>query len=141
MGLLDNYTGIGMSPRPKWMHQRIISRALVLMYDELEQQGLVCLPEATVTDNWDDLAPDLVIFDSGCNPVSIIEISTHREYRKIIQKCYDLIVRFPKAEYFVYDYEGQVLYKLDFDTNTWIPSTDELLYSDFLSNPVINYLL
>lgn len=24
MGLLDNYTGIGMSPRPKWQHQRLM---------------------------------------------------------------------------------------------------------------------
>ena len=138
MGLLDNYTGIGMSPRPKWQHQNVIRRAIYTTSDELEAQGLIMLSEATVTDDWDDLAPDLVIFNQQYFPLSIIEITTHRELRQIIRKCDELIARFPESEYFVYDYENLVLYKLEGDE--WISSAHADLYSDYLSLPMMNYL-
>lgn len=35
MGLLDNYTGIGMSPRPQWQHQFVILDLLVNVASEL----------------------------------------------------------------------------------------------------------
>ena len=138
MGLLDNYTGVGMSPRPKWQHQNVISRAIYTASGELDKQGLIMLSEATVTDDWDDLAPDLVIFDEQYCPLSIIEITTHRELHRIIDKCNELIPRFPESEYFVYDYEKDVLYKLEADE--WISSAQEEIYSDYLSQPLMNYL-
>ena len=141
MGLLDNYTGIGMSPRPKWQHQNIIRRAQRRAYDELEEQGLIMLSEATVTDDWDDLAPDLVIFDVRYRPLSIIEITTHKECKKIICKCDELIVRFPEAEYFVYDYEANVLYGYDNTTDMWISSDEIEINSRYLSRPMMDYFL
>ena len=141
MGLLDNYTGIGMSPRPKWQHQRIINRALHRAYDELNTQDLVMLPEATVTDDWDDLAPDLVIFDPNNIPVTIIEITTHKELRKILNKFDELIDRFPNAECFTFDYENEILYKFNPATDEWIPSTLAELYSAYLSLPLLDYLI
>ena len=141
MGLLDNYTGIGMSPRPKWQHQNVIRRAICKSYDELESQSLFMLSEATVTDDWDDLAPDLVIFDNRYDPLSIIEITTHKELRKIITKCYELINRFPAAEYFVYDYEKTILYKFNLETEEWNSSSIDVLYSDYLTSPLLDYLL
>ena len=140
MGLLDNYTGIGMSPRPKWQHQRVMSSLLRNMYAELQLQGFEPLTEATVTDDWDDLAPDIVIFDKNQNPLSIIEITTHKECRLIIRKCHELIVRFPETEYFVYDYESDVLYLYDASTQEWITSEDYEIGSRYLSRPLLEYL-
>lgn len=139
MGLLDNYTGIGMSPRPKWRHQITMSRANRLMYDELAKQDMILATEATVTDDWDDLAPDIVAFDSAFVPQLIIEITTHRELRQIIRKCYELIARFPDAEYFVYDYEEDVLYMYDGEHDKWLSSDEYELCSAYLSRPMIMY--
>ena len=141
MGLLDNYTGIGMSPRPKWQHQHVIRHAQRRAYDELEEQGLVMLSEATVTDNWDDLAPDLVIFDDYYQPLSIIEITTSIECPKIIRKCGELIVRFPRAEYFVYDYERNKLYGYDALSDEWLTNDEYEIRSRYLSRPLLEYLL
>ena len=140
MGLLDNYTGIGMSPRPKWQHQNIIRRAIIRTYEELEEQGLLMQSESTVTDDWDDLAPDLVIFDSRYRPLSIIEITTHKECRKIIRKCHELIVRFPEAEYFVYDYERGMLYAYNAPADEWVSAEDYVITSRYLSRPLVEYL-
>lgn len=140
MGLLDNYTGIGMSPRPKWGHQGVIRHALYRTYDELEEHGLIMLSEATVTNNWDDLAPDLVIFDSRNEPLSIIEITTNKECAAIFKKCDDLIPRFPDAEYFVYNYERNVLYEFDADTQEWFSSEEYEIMSQYLQEPLLAYL-
>ena len=140
MGLLDNYTGIGMSPRPKWQHQRVMDSILHYSFNELKEQGLFLLTEATVTDDWDDLAPDLVIFNENYNPLSIIEITTHNELRKIIRKCYELIDRFPDSEYFVYDYEKKVLFMYENEHDRWLSSVDYELYSKYLTKPIMNYI-
>ena len=141
MGLLDDYTsGIG-SPRPKWQHQNVIRRALVRTYDELAEQGLCMLSEATVTNDWDDLAPDLVIFNKRNEPLTIIEITTHKECRAIIRKCHELIARFPNAEYFVFDYEKSILYAFDHSDGEWVTSMEYEISSRFLELPLIEYLL
>ena len=139
MGLLDNYSGIGMSPRPRWQHQKTIANAIEFMQPELRRNELMVYPEATVTDDWDDLAPDLVVFDKQYLPVMIVEITTHRELRAIMRKCGELMARFPKAEYFVYDYERKILYRYAPEQQRWLSSEQYELYSAFLSQPVINY--
>ena len=140
MGLLDNYTGIGMSPRPKWQHQNVMRRAIHRTYEELEAQDLIMQSESTVTDDWNDLAPDLVIFDACYLPLSIIEITTHKDCKKIIRKCHELIVRFPDAEFFVYDYEEDVLYGYNGPTSEWVTEDEYELKSQYLSQPLRNYL-
>lgn len=140
MGLLDNYTGIGMSPRPKWRHQNVIRRAMHRAYNELEEQGLLMLSEATVTNDWNDLAPDLVIFNEEYEPLSIIEITTHKECKAIIKKCYDLIERFPETEYFVYDYETEIVYAYDATTDEWVNSNAYEIVSQYLRMPLSDYL-
>lgn len=74
MGLLDDYSGIG-SPRPIWQHQIVMSNLHGNAAAELKRKGLLLLTEATVTDDWDDKAPDLVIFDKNMYPLTIIEIT------------------------------------------------------------------
>lgn len=139
MGLLDNYTGVGMSPRPKWKHQNVISRLIVKSYKELNLRHLLMLPEATVTDDWNDMAPDLVIFDNVFHPLSIIEITRTEQLDAIIDKCEELMERFPDAEYFVYDYEEMVLCQYDAESNHWLWSEEDTLYSQYLSKPLIEY--
>lgn len=140
MGLLDNYTGVGMSPRPKWRHQNIMSNLHIDAGLELRKKGLRFLTESTVTNDWNDLAPDLVIFDRNEEPLSMIEITTHKELNDIIDKCYVLIERFPEAEYFVYDYEAQVLYQYIYEDDTWISSEEAEIKSQYLDRPLIDYL-
>lgn len=140
MGLLDNYTGVGMSPRPKWRHQQVMSHLHARVFNELMPKGFEPLSEATVTDNWNDLAPDIVIFDEDHNPLVIFEITTHKECLPIIKKCYELIVRFPKSEYFVYDYEAEILYAYDSRNDLWRNSEEEELYSRYLNRPILDYL-
>lgn len=140
MGLLDNYTGVGLSPRPKWRHQNIMSNLHIDAGLELRKKGLRFLTESTVTNDWNDLAPDLVIFDRNEEPLSMIEITTHKELNDIIDKCYVLIERFPEAEYFVYDYEAQVLYQYIYEDDTWISSEEAEIKSQYLDRPLIDYL-
>ena len=141
MGLLDDYSGTIGSPRPSWQHQLVIMRILHNMYDEVEGQGFIIMTEATVTDDWDDLAPDLIVFDEHYNPQMIIEITTHKELRAIMRKCKELIVRFLVAEYFVYDYERNILHRFAPELNKWLSSDEYELFSVFLSEPVINYIV
>jgi len=140
MGLLDNYSGIGMCPRPKWQHQGVIAHFLKSAEPEIYMQELILLSEATVTDDWDDLAPDLVIFSPAMEPLSIIEITTHHQCGDIIRKCGELIERFPEAEYFVYDYEQAMLYQYDIEEDEWVDSNSERLFSRYLNRPMIKYL-
>lgn len=141
MGLLDDYSGIGMSPRPRWEHQEILMKCIRHAYDELAEQGLRIVPEATVTNDWNDKAPDLVIFDSDHYPLSIIEITTHKDYPEIIEKCEELMERFPESEYFVYDYERLTLYVYDGIEDSWISSKDYEILSRYLGRPLLNYLI
>ena len=139
MGLLDNYSGIGMSPRPKWQHQIAMSNFMTNASREIRREGLLLLTEATVTDDWDDLAPDLVIFDELFNPLTIIEITRFGQVDAIINKCAELMERFPESEYFVYDYENKILYMFDVQADRWQLSDDFELCSSYLSRPAIEY--
>ena len=140
MGLLDNYTGVGMSPRPKWQHQILKDSFILNAGPEIRRNGLLLLGEVTVTDDWNDLAPDLVIFDKNFEPLSIFEITTSKECKAIIRKCHELIQRFPDAEYFVYDYEEDILYRYVAEENVWITSEEEEISSQYLSRPLMDYL-
>ena len=141
MGLLDNYSGIGMSPRPRWQHQRVMLRMANRSYNELARKRLEVLTEPTVTDDWDDKAPDLVIFDKNMQPLSIIEITRSYQLNEIIDKCEELMERFPLSEYFVYDYEEEVLYQYDAETDQWLSSEDYVIRSRYLNKPMLNYIL
>ena len=140
MGLLDDYTnGVG-SPRPKWQHQRTMSRLLGNSYYELQRKGLEVLTEATVTNDWNDKAPDLVIFDNLFRPLLIFEITRSEQLDAIIDKCEELMERFPQSEYFVYDYENEVLYMYDVEYDQWLSSEEYKLCSKYLNKPIMNYI-
>lgn len=139
MGLLDDYSnGVG-SPRPAYQHQFVMAKALRRMIDEIEDQGLYLATEITVTQDLNDLAPDIVIFDKDYIFLSAFEIIKHRELKAIMRKCCELIGRFPLAEYFVYDYEQHIVYMYDAECDKWVSSLDYDLCSTFLEKPVIEY--
>ena len=140
MGLLDDYSGAIGSPRPRKQHQRVMSMMLVKSYFELKRKGLEILTEQTVTEDCNDLAPDLVIFNKYDLPVSIIEITRTYQLDAIMDKCEELMERFPDAEYFVYDYENEVLYQYDFESDEWVSSEEYKLRSQYLNKPMLNYI-
>ena len=148
MGLLYDYSkgepfhpnGIGMA-RPKHAHQDVLLTAAMNMAIELKSKGYKILPESTVTTDWDDLAPDLVIFDKSMHPLCMIEIVTHRQVHADIEKCNELMSRFPNAQYFVYDYEKKVLYMYAHESEEWVSSEDYELYFRYLSQPMISYFI
>ena len=130
--------GIGMA-RPQYGHQRVMSWAHLRIGSELMPQNYEVLTEATVTDDWDDVVPDLTIFTKNMEPLCIIEIVTHSQVRADMVKCCELMERFPNAEYFVYDYEHKVLYLYIPEEDDWFSSVDTILYSRYLSEPMIEY--
>ena len=140
MGLLDDYSGAIGSPRPRKQHQRVMSRMLINSYFELNRKGFEILTEQTVTDDCNDLAPDLVIFNKYEIPVSIIEITRTYQLRAIMDKCEELMERFPDSEYFVYDYENEVLYQYVADIDEWVSSGEYKLRSQYLNKPMLNYI-
>lgn len=68
--------------QPIWLHNYVMTRWAAKMYSEIDAQGLLLQAVSTVTDNWNDLAPDLVIFDKNHNLLMAMEITSHRELRK-----------------------------------------------------------
>lgn len=140
MGLLDNYTGIGMSPRPKFLHQDYMAHTLHFMYDEVFANGMIVRTESTVTDDLDDKAPDVIIYNRNNVPLMFLEITTHRECRKIMRKCEKLQTRFPACECFVFDYEMRELFLLDMAQRCWQSQADADLYSAYLTHPLMHYI-
>ena len=140
MGLLDDYSGAIGSPRPRWQHQIVMSKLHGESYKELTRKGLLILTEPTITNDWDDKAPDLVIFNKDMQPLTIIEITRSYQLDDIIEKCEELMERFPDAEYFVYDYERDILYRFAPEYNKWLSSEEYELFSAYLSESVINYI-
>mgnify|MGYP006988880988 CR=1 FL=1 len=52
----------------------------------------------------------------------------------------ELIVRFPDAEYFVYDYEKGILFGYDVNADEWISSEGCEINSRYLCRPLTDYL-
>ena len=130
--------GIGMA-RPKHGHQYVINLLIGRTFLEMNEQNLTMFPEATITNDWDDVVPDLTVFTENMEPLCIIEIVTHSQVRADMVKCCELMERFPNAEYFVYDYEHKVLYQYIPEEDDWFSSIDNILYSRYLSEPMIEY--
>lgn len=139
MGLMDNYTGIGMSPRPQWQHQFLLGDLLVNLKNELPRRRFAVATEVTLTNDWNDKAPDLVVFDKRIEwPVLMVEITTHRELKRIQRKCEKLMPRFPAMECWVFDYEAGLLLLFDMNGRRWLLD-DGTAVSKFLKRPMIDY--
>ena len=131
--------GIG-SPQPHWSHNYIVAKMTARMFQEAEDNGFILMPVSTVTDNWNDLTPDLILFTQDHAPLLIMEITTHRELRKNMRKCMTIYARFPQSEYFIFDYEKENLYEYYAQTKEWLTSLDNELSSAYFDKPLLNYL-
>ena len=136
-----NCQKVGMSPRPRWPHQDIIMTALSKIYADLDPEQYVVRIDSSITDNWNDVAPDIVVFNSVNYPLMVMEVASHRDLKRNQNKCTALLERFPDAEFYVYDYEREVLYMLEADENSWVSSNECELCSVYLYEPVESYFM
>lgn len=138
MGLLDNYSGIGFCARPTKSHQQAM-RNFIRNCVELDQQGLDPYTEFTVTNDLNDLVPDIIAFDDNDYPRLMIEITNRRQRWQIMNKFRTLIERFPQAECWTFNYENNELFFYDSETESWLSSNEYELYSQYLSREMIEY--
>lgn len=132
MGLLDNYTGIGMAPRPAFQHQLAMQKLLVYLVNNTDDEEFICLSEAALDERTKgEIAPDIVIFEAETlQPVVIIEICKTNDIAKITIKISEVLKQYQTIiEAFIYDYE-----KKNF-VNITNPKDDDFCHTtgDYLS--------
>ena len=134
-----NVKAIG-SPRAWDLHQKIILKTIVNMMPEVEQNpSWDILPEALVTENPNDNYPDIIIKDERKRLVFSMEI-TRRDYIwRDRQKCLQLQQRFPWAEFYIYNYETDILYALGED-GQWYNSQEYEIRSRLFERPLLDYI-
>lgn len=137
--LLDYTTGVGM-PRPIRQHQIVMANWFTNMRYELRLRGYDVLTEDAVIRGKGERVPDIVIYDQDYTPLAFFEIVRTDQVRKDIAKCEELMDRFPDVEFFVYDYEAEVLYACDAKSDEWVNSEEGEICSAYLRKPVIEYI-
>ncbi len=137
MGLLDDYSGtsgiagLGMSPRPAAQHQFLLLEIAFDIKIKLSKNNLfykIATESCIDLKNLNSKAPDVVVYNTSLIPVMFIEITTSREYNKIITKAREVMNKYNVFESFIYDYEARKLTKLSGNDN----HTSQLNYSDVL---------
>ena len=138
MGLTDNYTGIGMSPRPAKKHQIAMRNILIALHDN--SYGDETLTEFCVDSNdLDTPAPDIIIYNdiNDRYPVIIIEITKTKERNIIKEKAIKLMKDYPAIrEAFIYDYKNDQWQKISKEADP----DPEQSYSDILGIDFSLYL-
>ena len=128
------------SPRARELHQQIIAGTIYNMWPEIVMaRKWKLIGEATVTDDPNDNYPDIVIKDSHKHLMFSLEISRNWGISYDRRKCLMLQQRFPDAEFFVYNYETDTLYRLGKD-GLWYSSRDYELCSRFFERPLLDYI-
>ena len=99
------------SPRAWNLHQEIIVETLLDLRPEVKlHRGWKILPEALVTEDPNDKYPDIIIKDERKRLIFSMEI-TRKDYISYDRrKCLQLQQRFPWAEFYIYNYETDILY-------------------------------
>lgn len=134
-----NAKAIG-SPRAWDLHQKIIIKTIVNMMPEVEENpGWDILPEALVTEDPNDNYPDIIIKDERKRLVLSMEITRKKYIRYDIRKCEQLQQRFPDAEFYIYNYETDILYALD-DNGQWFNSEEYEIGSRLFERPLMEYI-
>lgn len=131
--------GIG-SPRAREIHQWIITETVINMHPEIRaRRGWRILYEALVTEDPYDNYPDIIVKDEHKRLVFSMEITRSWGMTYDRRKCVQLKERFPEAEFFIYNYETDVLYALGED-GLWYSSREYVLTSRLFKQPVLNYI-
>ena len=134
-----NAKAIG-SPRAWDLHQKIILKTIVNMMPEVEQNiGWDILPEALVTENPNDNYPDIIIKDEHKRLVFSMEITRKAYISYDRKKCLILQQRFHEAEFYIYNYETDILYALGED-GLWYSSEEYELTSRLFERPLMDYI-
>ena len=134
-----NAKAIG-SPRAWDLHQKIIVKTIVNMMPEVEEHpGWDILPEALVTEDPNDNYPDIIIKDERKRLVFSMEITRKKYIRYDIRKCEQLQQRFPDAEFYIFNYETDILYTLD-DDGQWYSSENYEIGSRLFERPLLEYI-
>ena len=134
-----NVKAIG-SPRAWDLHQEIIVETIVNMRSEVKQhRRWKIMPEALISDNPNDKYPDIIIKDEYKRPIFSMEITHSRYFSYDRKKCEELKVRFPNAEFYIYNYETDVLYYLN-DDFQWYSSENYEIRSRLFAMPVLEYI-
>ena len=130
---------IGLA-RAKDLHQSIISGTIYNMWTEITtRRGWKLMGEALVTEDPNDNYPDIVIKDDKKRLVFSLEITRRWSISYDRRKCLYLKQRFPEAEFFIYNYETDILYCLG-DNGLWYSSEEYELRSLFFKDPLMNYI-
>ncbi len=127
------------SPRARNLHQRIITRTAFNMFAEINEKALDILCEGLVTEDPYDNYPDIIIKDETGYPLFIMEITRTWSLSYDKRKCIKLKKRFPQADFYIFNYETDVLYFLS-DDNIWLKSDDYDFISPLFSKPVFEYI-
>ena len=134
-----NAKAIG-SPRAWDLHQKIIVKTIFNMMPEVEANpGWDILPEALVTEDPNDNYPDIIIKDEYKRLVFSMEITRKKYIRYDIRKCEQLQRRFPDAEFYIFNYETDILYTLD-DDGQWYSSENYEIGSRLFERPLLEYI-
>ena len=134
-----NAKAIG-SPRAWDLHQKIIIKTIVNMMPEVEEHpSWDILPEALVTEDPNDNYPDIIIKDERKRLVFSMEITRKKYIRYDIRKCEQLQQRFPDAEFYIFNYETDILYTLD-DDGQWYSSENYEIGSRLFERPLLEYI-
>lgn len=130
---------IGLA-RARDLHQVIISGTIVNMWQEIDvRRGWRLMGEGLVTDNPNDNYPDIIIKDEHKRLVFSMEITRRRYIRYDIRKCEQLQRRFPDAEFYIYNYETDILYALGEDRQ-WYSSEEYEISSRLFERPLMEYI-
>ena len=128
------------SPRARDLHQEIIAGTIYNMWPEIVvARKWKLIGEATVTDNPNDNYPDIIIKNPHKRLVFSLEITRTWGLSYDRRKCIMLQQRFPEAEFFVYNYETDVLFRLGED-GQWYNSREYELNSRFFERPLLDYI-
>ena len=128
------------SPRAWDLHQEIIIETILNMRPEVKlHRGWKILPEALVTEDPNDKYPDIIIKDEHKRLIFSMEV-TRKDYISYDRrKCLQLQQRFPDAEFYIYNYETDILYALGKD-GQWYNSRDYEINSRLFERPLLDYI-
>ena len=128
------------SPRARMIHQLIITETVIAMHPEVRsRRGWNILYEATVTDNPYDNYPDIIILDERKTLQFSLEIAHKKGMSYDRKKCLQLQQRFPWTEFYIYNYETDILYALGED-GQWYNSQEYEITSRLFEHPLLDYI-
>ena len=140
--ILSNYVeGIGMRPAPTIKHKDKENDFQFNIYNIINRTKYRVYQEAALYGDCNELIPDIsVVKRKTFEPILLIEITTHIMLDKIKDKMIEIRNRIGECELFVYDYDTEKWYNMNYDGEDGEEQTcKEHLYCKLISHQ-INYI-